>query len=259
MKTSASTSNCVSPNVLEMSSNYDAIAWVYHRYWGPFSVKRFMPVLERLLLPHLPKEAQILDLGCGTGNLARALWEKGYRVTGVDVSAGMLREAREVAPEVKFVQQDMRFFKRSNSFHAVIALFATMNHLVSEEDLQRVLENVKESLVGDGWLVFDFNTASGLSRRWQGGEAVVEEDMVLISQGQYDENAEIATSTITAFRPQGRLWLRSDAEIRLRGYDEEKMKELLGFMGFDEVAMHRFVGKAGQGRVFAVARKPVCT
>ena len=217
-----------------------------------------MPVLERLLLPHLPKGAHILDLGCGTGNLAYALWEKGYRVTGVDVSAGMLREAREVAPEVEFVQQDMRSFKRPGAFYAVIALFATINHLVSEQDLQHVLGNVKESLVEGGRLMFDFNTASGLRKRWRGVEAVVEEDMVVISRGQYDEDADIATSTITAFRPQGRLWLRGDAEIRLRGYEEEEMKELLGSVGFDEIAMHRFVGKAGQGRVFAIARKPVC-
>ena len=238
-----------------MSSNYDAIAWVYRRYWGPFSVKRFMPVLKRLLLPRLPKGAHVLDLGCGTGNLAHVLWEKGYRVTGVDVSAGMLREAREVAPGVEFVQQDMRFFKRPKAFHAAIALFATINHLESEEDLQQVLENVKESLVEGGWLMFDFNTASGLRERWQGIEVVVTEDMVVVSRGQYDENAEIATSTITAFRPQGRLWLRSDAEIRLRGYEEREVEKLLGFVGFDEVEMHRFAGKVGQGRVFVVARK----
>ena len=241
-----------------MSSNYDAIAWVYRRYWGPFSVKRFMPVLKRLLLPRLPKGAHVLDLGCGTGNLAHVLWEEGYRVTGVDVSAGMLREAHEVAPGVEFVQQDMRFFKRPKAFHAAIALFATINHLEGEEELQQVLENVKESLVEGGWLMFDFNTASGLRERWQGIEVMVAEDMVVVSRGQYDENAGIAISTITAFRPQGRLWLRSDAEIRLRGYEEGEVEGLLGFVGFNEVEMRRLAGKAGQGRVFAVARKPVC-
>jgi len=240
-----------------MSSNYDAIAWVYRRYWGPFSAKRFMSVLERLLLSKLPKGAHILDLGCGTGNLAYALWEKGYHVTGVDVSAGMLCEARELAPEVEFVQQDMRSFKRPETFHGVIAVFATINHLVSEEDLRQVLGNVKVSLIEGGWLVFDFNTVSGLRERWQGDEAVVEEDMVVISRGRYDEKRGIATSTITAFRSQGGLWVRSDAEIELRGYEEAEMKELLGFMGFDEIEMHRIVGKVGQGRVFAVARKPI--
>jgi len=244
---------------MAMNSSYDAIAWAYQKYWGPFSVRRFLPVLERLLLLHLPEGAHILDLGCGTGNLARALWEMRYRVTGVDVSAAMVHEARKIAPNVEFLQQDIRAFKQKNAFHAAIALFAVVNHLMTEDDLRRVLNNVKCSLVDGGWFVFDFNTPAGLQRRWQGTEAVVAEDMVIISQGRYDANKKEAETRITSFRPaegEQERWLRSEALIALRGYESDAIKAALHGTGFQQIEFHRIAGKAGEGRVFVVCRKP---
>ena len=242
-----------------MKSGYDAIARAYCRYWGPFSVRRFLPVLEQLLLPRLPEEAHILDLGCGTGNLARVLWEKGYHVTGVDISLEMVREARNLAPDVEFLHQDMRTFKRENTFHATIALFATLNHLLKTEDLWQVLNNVKSSLINGGWFVFDFNTTVGLQKRWQGTEAVVEKDMVIISQGSYDNKTEIAETIITYFRAVGTTgirWLRNDTVIKLRGYDQNDIREMLEAAGFDQIILYKTTGKIGQGREFAICRKP---
>jgi len=239
-----------------MKSSYDAIAWVYRKHWGPFSVRRFMPVLERLLLPRLPAGAHILDLGCGPGNLARALWEKGYQVTGIDASAEMVHEAREVAPNATFFQQDMRAFYREDTFHAAIALFATMNHLLTKEDLRQVLDNVKRSLVPGGWFIFDFNTPGGLQKRWQGVEAVVEPEMVVVSQGRFDQKENIAETAMTVFRLDGATWLRSDTIIKLRGYEEKTVEELLKAAGFARTTMHRITGKTGQGRVFALCHKP---
>jgi ubiquinone/menaquinone biosynthesis C-methylase UbiE len=59
----------------------------------------------------LPGE-KVLDAGCGTGNYAIALAEKGFHVTGIDYSAGMLRCAKskvtdELAEWLTFQQMDM--------------------------------------------------------------------------------------------------------------------------------------------------------
>lgn len=54
----------------------------------------------RELLALLPPEALAgqawLDAGCGSGNLSRILAERGCRVTGVDASQEMIREAQRV-------------------------------------------------------------------------------------------------------------------------------------------------------------------
>lgn len=47
----------------------------------------------------VPAGAAILDVGCGTGRHAVELAGHGYRVTGLDLSAGMLAEAAKAAEE----------------------------------------------------------------------------------------------------------------------------------------------------------------
>ena len=71
-------------------SDYDPFAWVYNRHWGNNFTALALLVLDRLVLPYLPARARILDLCCGTGQLARALSARGYQVTGLDGSKEML-------------------------------------------------------------------------------------------------------------------------------------------------------------------------
>lgn len=50
-----------------------------------------------LVRAHLKPGARVLDLGCGEGRFARALWalEQGVEVLGIDFSAGMIAEAKK--------------------------------------------------------------------------------------------------------------------------------------------------------------------
>ncbi|MFC4032697.1 class I SAM-dependent DNA methyltransferase [Streptomyces polygonati] len=60
------------------------------------------------LAASLPAGSRVLDLGCGTGlPTARQLTDAGLRVTGVDLSPGMLARARANVPEGGFVQADI--------------------------------------------------------------------------------------------------------------------------------------------------------
>jgi cyclopropane fatty-acyl-phospholipid synthase-like methyltransferase len=56
----------------------------------------------------LPRDAAVLDLGCGAGvPVTRRLSDKGFAVTGVDVSARQLDLARDYVPEATFIKADM--------------------------------------------------------------------------------------------------------------------------------------------------------
>jgi trans-aconitate methyltransferase len=61
------------------------------------------------LLAAQPGE-RILDLGCGTGQLSAAIAESGAQVTGLDLSAEMLAQARSNYPNIEFVQGDASDF-----------------------------------------------------------------------------------------------------------------------------------------------------
>ena len=83
-------------------SDYDRFAWFYNRYWGGEFSRPVLFVLGRLLLPEVPRGGRVLDLCCGTGQLAAGLINLGLRVTGIDGSEVMLGYARANAPGADF-------------------------------------------------------------------------------------------------------------------------------------------------------------
>jgi len=103
----------------------------------------------------------ILDLGCGTGGHAFPLAARGYRVTGVDASAAMLREAerklaraaQDVVPE--FVLADIRELELGRQFDAALMMFAVLGYQASDADLQLALHSVRRHLQPGGLLVGD--------------------------------------------------------------------------------------------------------
>jgi ubiquinone/menaquinone biosynthesis C-methylase UbiE len=104
---------------------FDADAAVYDNWFetkmGAYADAVETGILLRLLNPQ--KGMRILDLGCGTGNIAFKLVRMGCEVTGIDVSAEMLRQAKAKAEQlnlaVEFIQQDVYAFDRENSFDGV--------------------------------------------------------------------------------------------------------------------------------------------
>lgn len=113
----------------------------------------------------LPPDASILDLCCGQGRHAVALAQRGYRVTGQDLSQDYLDLAGKHAAASKvtldLVQSDMRIIPFEAAFDAVINMFTAFGYLESEEEDQKVLAAVQRALKPGGWLLLDM-----LNREW---------------------------------------------------------------------------------------------
>lgn len=77
------------------------------------------------LVDRLPPGARVLDVGSGTGRpAAERLVRAGLDVTGIDVSAQIVRVARERVPGARFVQADVRTFQApGGGYDAVCAFF----------------------------------------------------------------------------------------------------------------------------------------
>ena len=92
-------------------------------------------VLEEL---RLPLGSRLLDVGCGTGRHAVELARRGYQLTGVDISSGMLveaeKEAREAGVEVELIHADATQFTSDKLFDAAICLCEGAFSLLSSED-----------------------------------------------------------------------------------------------------------------------------
>lgn len=98
------------------------------------------------------QNAHILDLGCGPGWDTLYFRGRGYHVTGVDLSSGMLEEARQRVPGNAFVQADMRRLPlQSGSFGAVWAC-ASLLHLPKESAMLALAEIAR--VLAPGGLLF---------------------------------------------------------------------------------------------------------
>ncbi len=109
-----------------------------------------------------PPLESILDLGCGTGGHAFPLADRGYQVTGVDLSPAMLREAeRKLAESARhsvpgFVLGDIRELELHRQFDAALMMFAVLGYQATDTDLQLALRSVRRHLRPGGLFVGDF-------------------------------------------------------------------------------------------------------
>lgn len=101
----------------------------------------------------------ILELGCGTGGHAIPLVKRGYKVTGIEPSSTMLQIAKVRGKKenlkLSFHQADIRSFDLKTKFDAALAMFAVVNYLPTNNDLQISFANIRGHLEKDSLFVFD--------------------------------------------------------------------------------------------------------
>jgi SAM-dependent methyltransferase len=135
----------------------------YTRFGDSFSATRhrIQPGVRRVL-EMLKGDEHILDLGCGNGELARELAQRGHHGSylGVDFSLPLLRDA-ESQPEgfsAAFQQADLTALESStfnlhpSSFDLAFS-FATLHHIPSMELRVNVLRTVHQLLKSDGLFI----------------------------------------------------------------------------------------------------------
>lgn len=128
--------------------SYDRVASSYReRFEGelddkPFD-RAFLDVLERVT----PADGWVIDLGCGPGQIGRYLARQGLRVGGVDLSLGMLRQARSLLGAA--VQSDMAALPFGDGSVLGVVAFYSLIHL-SPIELGAAAGEIHRVLVAGG-------------------------------------------------------------------------------------------------------------
>jgi SAM-dependent methyltransferase len=186
-----------------MQAYNQGFAKVYNLRWTAFA---------RTVAPHIlsfyggtplgQDHHAVLDLCCGTGQLAVHFLEHDYRVVGLDLSEPMLSHARQnslpylTAGQAHFVQGDASQFTLDERFGLVVSTFDALNHLKDLAALRSCFGCVQA--VCDGYFIFDLNTRFGL-KRWNSINIDDNDEIMIVNRGIYTEETGKAWARITGF------------------------------------------------------------
>jgi ubiquinone/menaquinone biosynthesis C-methylase UbiE len=138
---------------------YDTLSEKFQKNRTSFDIGKEFEAFRTLL----PKNAKVLDLGCGTGvSRTKFLVDSGFNVTGIDFSEKMLKYARKNVPEAIFIQQDMTTIDfQENTFDGLIACYSIIH--VPREKHALLFKTIHTLLKPGGVMLISLG-----SKEWEG-------------------------------------------------------------------------------------------
>ncbi len=109
---------------------YDIVAKKYHELFkDELSYKAFDKELLNNFARYFHSNSKIYDMGCGpSGHIGKHLFDKGYDVTGVDISKRCVTMASSNNPEMSFLQMDMSKLNiEDQSIDGIIAYYSIIH------------------------------------------------------------------------------------------------------------------------------------
>jgi SAM-dependent methyltransferase len=196
----------------------------------------------------------VLDVGCATGELCRALARRGIASTGVDLNASFIAAARRKLPGTTFLVGDMATF-RTRPAELVCCLGTTFSYNLTNAAIVATLANLRRHTRRGGCLVLDVLNAAALLGprpfRARTRHAFVHAGRRHVAA--IEHRLELATQTMTeqvTWRI-GRTVHRDPAE-RLRLLFPQELAHLVATAGFGRVEV--FDGYGTRSRTFAGRR-----
>jgi ubiquinone/menaquinone biosynthesis C-methylase UbiE len=146
----------------KIAAGYDRVSRAYaDHFHGELEHKPLDRALLDLFADELRGKGKVVDIGCGPGQIARALHDRGLDAMGLDISSEMVRIAREAAPAIPFVQGSMFELDASDGAWAGITAFYAIVHLDPSE-LPRVFREMSRVLMPGGLLFLSFHVGEGI-------------------------------------------------------------------------------------------------
>lgn len=130
--------------------------------------------------------SSVLDLCCGPGRHSIELARRDINVTAVDLTETYLEEAKTNAKNagmtVEFIREDMRYFKRTDNYDAIMMMYTSFGYFENQEENMQVLSNCFHSLTKEGSLIIDVMGKEIVARIFQEREWHQEDDTLYLEE-----------------------------------------------------------------------------
>ncbi|MFW6140976.1 MAG: class I SAM-dependent methyltransferase [Candidatus Saliniplasma sp.] len=190
--------------------------------------------IEDLL--NLDKDDKILDLACGIGRHAFELAERGYEVTGLDLSETYMKEASSKVKndDLEFVQGDMREFVKEGYYDVIINFWSSFGYFEDEMDNEKVVNNVYDSLKSDGRFLLDVMGKEIMGRLYTERDWARIDDGFFLEERFLKDNGDYLESDWILIK-NGKV---KEHKFLYRFYSKSEIKDLLKKAGFSNVDIY---------------------
>ena len=223
---------------------YQGFAEIYDELMDDVDYEGWADYYVRLLSIFGVRNGKICECACGTGNLTLPLHQRGFQMTGVDLSREMLwqaaQKARKQGIAMPFVQQNMTALNLHKPMDAVLATCDGVNYLLTEEDLLSFFRAAWRSIRPDGALIFDVSTPYKLKHVLC--ERLLyedREDLTYFWQNTWHEKSRTVDLDLCFFLKQkDDTYRRMEEHQTQRAWDPQTLKALLWKAGFRAVSFY---------------------
>jgi SAM-dependent methyltransferase len=175
----------------------------------------------------------VLDVCCGTGTVSELMDEQGFQVTGFDLSAKMIAEAKLKAKakklDIDYFVGDARNFDLGKKFDGAFSFFDSLNYITDLEGLRAAIAQVAKHLIPGGSFIFDVNTAFAFEEKLFDQQHLDRRSPVRYKwRGEYDEDTRIIRVHMD-FWKDGEHYVETHVQ---RAHRHEEIFEALEDAGF---------------------------
>lgn len=195
-------------------------------------------------LHHINNGKSLLELACGTGDLALKFARKGYDVTALDLSEEMLamasQQAQEEQTSIQLVQGDMLDLSEIGSYEIVTCYADSICYLANKAEVQTAFEQVYQVLEEDGIFLFDVHSLYQMDEVFPDYSYHYQaEDFAFLWESYPGEVAHSIEHFLTFFiKKEGETFTREDELHFERTYSLDTYQRLLKQAGFRQIELY---------------------
>lgn len=214
-------------------TQYKQLAYLYDQLMSEAPYEEWCQWIKQSITKYAPHSKQVIDLGCGTGQLTIAMAEQGFHMFGVDLSEHMLTVAQQKAAEkglpIQWIQQDMTQLQFPYEVDVIMCVCDSLNYVLQKEKVEQLFKLVKQTLKPNGLFLFDCHSVHKMRTEFGNNAFCLnDDDLAYLWQCYYDDQDDIVTHELSFFvKTDADLYDRFDEIHHQKLYPVEQLRQLL--------------------------------